>query len=64
MVNDAEEKTTGIFQIIYAYYERILESKTSSNLFIIALLILIALPIAGIGIAVTRAAAPVHAQEE
>ena len=63
MSDDREEEKTGIFQIVYAFYERILESKTSANLLIIALLILAALPIMGIGIAVTRAAAPAHTQE-
>lgn len=64
MSDDAREEKTGIFHLIAMFFERVLESKTSANLLILVLLILAALPISGIGIAVTRAAAPAHTLEQ
>ena len=50
-VQESEEK--GVFGSIYERYERILESKTSSNILFAILFILMGLAFLGIGITVT-----------
>ncbi|MEK7133682.1 MAG: hypothetical protein AAB804_01265 [Patescibacteria group bacterium] len=57
--NGQEEKKPGALGFVTTLSERILESQTSSNLLIIALIILVAIPFLGIGIMATRALAPV-----
>ena len=58
MSDETPEAKTGFFAIVFGYYERVLENKTSANLLIIALLILLAIPILGIGVALMNATMP------
>src|ERR1700690_1284848 len=52
------ERGGGIMGAVFAWYERVLKSKTSANLLIIALILLVCIPLFGIDIAATRPIEP------
>lgn len=54
---------TGIFRSALMFFERVLESRSGSNILIVILIVLAALPLLGIGVVTTRAAAPQDIQE-
>ena len=57
---DVNEETS-IFDSVYLRIERVLESHTSANLLIMAVILLASLPLLGIGFFTTRTIAPVEA---
>ena len=52
-----------ILNVMIGLSERVLESNTSANILIIVLIILLAIPLLGIGIMTTRAIAPVDSTQ-
>ena len=58
MSDDTQEKKTGVLHSVTMFFERVLESKSSSNILIVVLIVLAALPLSTIAITVVRAAAP------
>ena len=54
----ASRKNIGIIGSVFAWFDRVLESKTSANLLIVALVLLSAIPLTGIGLFATLPVAP------
>ncbi|PIR83616.1 hypothetical protein COU18_02955 [Candidatus Kaiserbacteria bacterium CG10_big_fil_rev_8_21_14_0_10_51_14] len=62
MSEEVEKEKSGVLHSVAMFFDRILESKSSSNILIVVLVILAALPLGGIAFAAIHAAVPQDVQ--